>query len=190
MAINNVQARYNSLRSLLIALVRDQVGITAIVAGQNAPRPALPYCSLRFFTSTEEKGFPEKRMDETGQEYMIVNLEFRVEVAVFTESSTRIDETQNVAYSIVEDIKSILSLEANKVAFRDENVPYIDGGLITSGSVILNTTFEPKAICTFRFRSAVTKDFNSGYIEKVSIGGTLDTGQQEVVYTTSVNKNS
>ena len=189
MAINNIQERYNSLRFLLVGLIRDQVGLTTIIADQAAPRPQTPYCSLRFFSSTEEKGFPEKRMDENGQEYLIVNVEFRVEVSVFTDSETRFDNNNNVAYTLVESIKNTLSLEPNKIAFKSQHVPYIDGGLITSGSVILNTTFEPKAICTFRFRSAVVADYDTGAIETVELNSAYGTGQREVEFSTSVNKN-
>jgi len=169
MAINNIQERYNSLRRILVPLVRDGVGVECIIAGQNAPRPALPYCSLAIMDAIDELGTYEKRISEDGEEYSHITLELQVDVAVFTDSGTRFEDTKNYAFTVLEAIKSRLNRPDTTSLLNSENIVYVNGGLISSSSTILNTTFEPKAICTLIFRSSVIETYDSGDIE--SVGG-------------------
>ena len=168
MAINKIQERYNSLRSILVDLVANRVGVTCIIAGQNAPRPALPYCSLALMDAIDELGTHEKRIAEDGTQYSVVTLEFQVDVAVFTDSGTRFDNTQNYAFTVVEDIKKKLNRPDVTLELNSNNLVYVDGGLISSSSTILNTTFEPKAVCTLNFRTSVVEEYDDGAIEYVS----------------------
>jgi len=188
MAINSLQERYNSLRSLIVPLIRDQVGITCIIAGQAAPRPDLPYASVQMMDNVDEIGYYDQRMTQDGQEYNHRSIELSVVVNVFTDSGTRFDNADNEALTLLEDLKQKLDLPANKEAFRQQEIPYIDGGLINSNSVILNTTFEPRAAVTLRFRSAVLIGFESGAIESVNIGERYINGNVEIDGSISVNK--
>ena len=168
MAINKIQERYNSLRTILVDIVTNRVEVNCIIAGQNAPRPALPYCSLALMDAIEEVGTHERRIASDGSEYSTVTLEFQVDVAVFTDSGTRFDATQNYAFTVIEDLKKKLNRPDVTRELNSSNLVYLDGGLISSSSTILNTTFEPKAVCTLNFRTTVVEEYDDGAIDYVS----------------------
>lgn len=188
MAINNsISARYNSLRAFIVPLIQSEVGITCIIGGQNAPRPSLPYASLMLFDAINEIGTVERRMDGNGQEYLMSTLEIEVDVHIYTDSDSRMDNAEIIAYSYLEILKTKLSLPASQAALNEEGLAYIDGGLISSQSVILNTTFEPRAICTLRFRTSVMDTYDTGAIEIVSPEGTYDTLTKEMTASSPVD---
>lgn len=190
MAINAVQERYNSLRTILTTIVRDQMEVTCIMSGQNAPRPALPYVSIYFGENLEEVGTHEWTMDSEGQEYSRITYNLSVDISVFTDSETRFNNSENFASSIIEDIKIKLSRPDNTSALNASNLVYVEGGLVTSASTILNTTFEPKAVCTLKFRTNVKELFNSGEIDTVSVSGKYLNPNGETIDTSfNIDKN-
>ena len=183
----SLSARYNALRAFIVPLIQTEVGITCIIGGQNAPRPALPYASIMLFDSIAELGTVERRMDAYGQEYLMTNLEIEVDVHIYTESDSRINNAEIIAYSYLEILKTKLALPSSQEALNAEYLAYIDGGLISSQSVILNTTFEPRAICTLRFRTSVMDTYDTGSIAEVSPEGTYDTLTGEMTTSSPVD---
>ena len=169
MATSTLNERHIALRNILIPLVRDQIGVTCIIAGQAAPRPTLPYVSFDFMNSLNEFGRPETRLQGT-QETLVQNVEIQVQMFVFTDSDSRYDNT-DYAISLAERICRTLNLPSNTEQLSTANIAYINSGIIGTGSTILSTTFEPKASVFLKFNTVVQMDYDSGAIESVRIGG-------------------
>lgn len=161
--------RYNALRQILIPLVRDQIGVTCIIGGQSAPRPALPYISFDLMNSLAEFGRPETRLQGT-QETLVQNVEVQVQMNVFTDSDSRFDGT-DYALSMAERVCRTLNLPMNTQSFSAANLAYISSGIIGTQSTILSTTYEPKASVFLKFSTVVQMDYDSGAIDTVKVGG-------------------
>ena len=183
MATSNLAMRYRSLRQILIPIVRDQIGVTCIIGGQSAPRPALPYISFDFMNSLAEFGRPETRLQGT-QETLVQNVEIQVQMNVFTDSESRYDNT-DYAVSMAERVCRTLNLPVNTQAFSANNIAYISSGIIGTQSTILSTTYEPKASVFLKFSTVVQMDYDSGAIDTVKVGGNFKTVDGGIINTES-----
>ena len=153
-----------SLKARLWTLLQPIIGEAVIWADQNAPRPAMPYCTLKLNT-IKRKGTPYYASpDSNGLQDVLTMREATLQVQRFGDGSVEALET----------VSDKLALNSNLDKFSLQDISAYDVSSVTDVALLLNSlATEPRASVDVSVRWWADVSDNVGLIETVISDGTL-----------------
>lgn len=135
-----------------------------IYADQNAPRPALPYCTLRQVMNAGSDFAESDLVDANGFRNVRENQVATVELSFYGNGS--VDECER--------IRRVLALETVADSFNNEKISLIERSEVANASMALDKSqFEERAILEVKCGWRSVEIENTSLIETVQVTGTL-----------------
>ena len=147
----------SDIRKGLHDWIHGVTGKTAIMANQNAPRPALPYYT-----------WSENTISKMGEDYadataVVGNRDFTVSIQGFGDG----------VLSGLEDLRTSLGKPSVQIALRAKNIIVVDSGAVTDLTGLDDTKWVERSQCDFIFRTSAEVTTGDGIIETVEVQETI-----------------
>lgn len=147
----------SDIRKGLHDWIHGVTGKTAILANQNAPRPALPYYT-----------WSENTIAKVGEDYannneVVGNRDFTVSVQGFG----------NGVLSGLEDLRTSLGKPSVQIALRAKSIIVVDSGAVNDLTGLDDTKWVERSQCDFIFRTSAEVTTGDGIIETVEVHETI-----------------
>lgn len=175
MAISVLKQKRNELNTFFQEWFQLVIpGVNTYYAGQNAPRPELPYVVYQPIAEIDTIGVDETRVDSEGNSYLRGQRRITCEVFAVTSSESRWDGTDD-AWSILQELR--FSFEYPDVYHKLQAITcrVIEQGNVSDVSENLNTTNESRANLSFTLSTVIVQPFDSGEIRTVNAQGSIET---------------
>lgn len=138
---------------------------SVITANQNAPRPIKTYCTLRYYSHSQEVPSEQRKTATAGQEVVISPTNVRCEVQMFATTGTDACYELNKLVNAF-DRQTIIDM------CKSNNFCIIDAEPVQDISALLDgTTWETRASVDINIRFNSEYVDNVGYVETVEITG-------------------
>ena len=149
----------------IVASVLGLSKSSVITANQNAPRPTKTYCTLRYYSHSQEVPSEQRKTATAGEELVISPTNLRCEVQMFATTGTDACYELNKLVNAF-DRQTIIDI------CNTNNFCIIDAEPVQDISALLdNTTWETRASVDINIRFNTEYTDNVGYVATVEIAG-------------------
>jgi len=190
MAITPMQARYNELLAFFQYWVPLYGQCDFFLYWQAAPRQNKPYVTANIMSNVEMVGTVERRIGDTGAEFLRTQLNVVCDLFAFTNSSDRYTTAveENTAWAIMQELKTSLRYPDVYDRLTAITCRLLDEDTVVDTTQLLSTTFEPQATCAITLSTVVESAVDNGEIATVNAQGTIVATHNDQIIDISATK--